>query len=70
MISDEHNDVVFVGVHLVVMIFGIFGVGDDIMIEGLDVGEGEELRLDAIANVGTFHEELGGDLIALVEVLL
>ena len=52
------------------MIFGIFGVGDDIMIEGLDVGEGEELRLDAIANVGTFHEELGGDLIALVEVLL
>ena len=40
------------------------------MVQWLDIGKGQKFRLDAITDVGTFHEELLTDLVSFVVVLL
>jgi hypothetical protein len=51
-------------------IFGVFVVGDYIIVERLDIGEGEKLGLYVGSDIGAFHEKLLTYLVGPVEILL
>ena len=70
LVGDKQPDVVLVGVHLVFVVLGRLGIGYDIEVEGLDIGERQQVSLDVVADVGALHEILGRNLVGLVEVIM